>query len=170
MLERFYPNQYIKSIKELPVAELQKRKIKALVFDIDNTIAPYDVAEADEEMLAILENLKKAGFQICLLSNNNQRRVEIFNRKISALAVHKAGKPGVKKLREAMKKMGTDQHTTAFIGDQVFTDIYCGNRAGLFTILTMPVCNRDQLVTKVKRGAERLIIKAYLRRQRDGMR
>ena len=38
MLEKLFPDIYIKSIVELPIEELKKRGIKALVFDIDNTI------------------------------------------------------------------------------------------------------------------------------------
>ncbi len=52
------------------------------------------------------------------------------------------------------------------IGDQVFTDMWCGHRAGLLCIMTAPICARDQLVTKVKRGAERQVMKVYFRKYR----
>lgn len=161
MLERFFPELYISSIFALPFQELKKKGIRALVFDIDNTIVPFDVAEAEEEMITFFNSLRKDGFQLCLLSNNNKKRVRLFNQKLKALAVYKAGKPGTKKLRRAMKKMQVTPEQTALIGDQIFTDVYCGHRAGVFTILTAPVCNRDQLVTKVKRGIERQVLKYY---------
>lgn len=164
MLEWFFPDIYIKSIFELPLEELRDKGIRALIFDIDNTIVPYDVAEAEEKIIKLFEWIKRQGFQICLLSNNNQKRVNLFNRKLGALAVYRAGKPGIKKLKAAMKKMGTDESTSAFIGDQIFTDIFCGNRANVLTILTVPVCSRDQLVTKVKRGAERIVLNIYFKR------
>lgn len=161
MLERFFPELYISSIFALPFQELKKKGIRALVFDIDNTIVPFDVAEAEEEMITFFNSLRKDGFQLCLLSNNNKKRVRLFNQKLKVLAVYKAGKPGTKKLRRAMKKMQVTPEQTALIGDQIFTDVYCGHRAGVFTILTAPVCNRDQLVTKVKRGIERQVLKYY---------
>ena len=75
MLEKLFPDIYIKSIAELPIEELKKRGIKALVFDIDNTISPYDVAEPDDDALAVLDKLKNEGFKICLLSNNKEQRI-----------------------------------------------------------------------------------------------
>jgi len=164
MFKNFFPDIYVKSIEFLPIEELKKRGIKAFVFDIDNTIAPFDVEEPDEWALSVLENLKRQGFKICLLSNNNENRIRIFNRKLGAFAYWRAGKPGIKKLKEAMKEMNTDNKNTAIVGDQVFTDIWCGHNAGMLTIMTEPICDRDQFVTKIKRPLERMIMSMYIRR------
>lgn len=165
MLEKLFPDIYIKSIAELPIEELKKRGIKALVFDIDNTISPYDVAEPDDDALAVLDKLKEEGFKICLLSNNKEQRIKLFNKKIGAYAYWEAGKPGVKKLREAMDEMGTDSKSTAMVGDQVFTDMWCGHNAGLLSIMTAPICERDQLITKVKRPLERFVMSIYFKKR-----
>lgn len=167
MLECFFPHKYVKSIYELPVEELKRKGIKALVFDIDNTVVPFDVAEADDDIVDLLKEYKKQGFKICLFSNNNKKRVQLFNKKIKALAVYRAGKPGTKKLKRAMEKMGTDPKSTAIIGDQLFTDVFCGNRANMMTILTAPICERDQLVTKMKRGIERIVLNKYMKRSEE---
>ena len=50
LLERFFPDIYVKSVFELPLEDLKKLGIRGLVFDIDNTVAPFDVAEPDEEI------------------------------------------------------------------------------------------------------------------------
>ena len=63
-----------------------------------------------------------------------------------------------------MDKLGVDKKSTAIIGDQVFTDMYCGHRAGILAIYTEPICSRDQLITKVKRGAEKIVLNIYKRR------
>ncbi|MCJ7856488.1 YqeG family HAD IIIA-type phosphatase [Lachnospiraceae bacterium NSJ-143] len=168
MLERFFPDLYVKSIFDIPTEELKKRGIKALVFDIDNTVAPFDVAEPDDRTAGLFKSFASEGFSLCLLSNNNKERVELFNRKLGAIAVFKAGKPGIKKLNEAMKNMGSDKSSTAVIGDQVFTDMYCAHRAGVLAIYTEPICSRDQLITKVKRGAERFVLNIYKRRKGNG--
>ncbi|GFI61890.1 hypothetical protein IMSAG049_01061 [Clostridiales bacterium] len=165
---KLYPDIYIKSIEQLPLEKLKKRGIKALVFDIDNTIAPYDVAEPDQWALDVLEKIRKAGFKLCLLSNNNEQRIKIFNRKIGAYAYWKAGKPGTKVLRMALSEMGVDSRSAAMVGDQVFTDVWCGHNAGLLAIMTAPICNRDQLITKVKRPLEKLIMAMYFRKKRYG--
>ncbi|KXL54454.1 mitochondrial PGP phosphatase [Anaerotignum neopropionicum] len=166
ILERFFPDIYVKSVYELPLEELKARGIKGLVFDIDNTVAPFDIAEPENDLIELFLFLKKQGFRLCILSNNNQERVKLFNKNLKTLAVHKAGKPGVRKLRLALEKLELSAKNTAMIGDQIFTDMWCGHRAGLTCILTAPICNRDQLVTKVKRGLEKQVLKVYFKRNR----
>ena len=133
LLERFFPDIYVKSVFELPLEDLKKLGIRGLVFDIDNTVAPFDVAEPDEEIVELFAFLRKEGFKLCILSNNTKERVQLFNRRLGALAIHKGGKPGIKKLNRAME-------------------------------MTAPICNRDQLITKVKRGAERQVMKVYFKK------
>ncbi len=165
MLERFFPDIFVKSIYELPLEELKARGIKGLVFDIDNTVAPFDIAEPENDLIELFLFLRKQGFRLCILSNNNKARVRLFNKNLRTLAVHKAGKPGVRKLKQALKKLKLAPENTAIVGDQVFTDMWCGHRAGLTCILTAPICNRDQLITKIKRGAEKLVLKEYFKRE-----
>lgn len=166
ILERFFPDIFVKSVYELPLAELKARGIKGLVFDIDNTVAPFDVAEPDDDLIELFVFLKKQGFRLCILSNNNRERVQLFNKNLKTLAVDKAGKPGVRKLKLALAKLKLSPQNTAIVGDQIFTDIWCGHKAGLTCILTAPICNRDQLVTKVKRGIEKQVLKVYFNRER----
>jgi len=166
ILERFFPDIYVKSVYELPLEELKARGIKGLVFDIDNTVAPFDIAEPDDDLIELFQYLKKQGFRLCIFSNNNKKRVQLFSKNLKTLSVHKAGKPGVRKLKLALKKLKLSPKNTAIVGDQIFTDIWCGHKAGLTCILTAPVCNRDQLVTKVKRGIEKKVLKVYFKWER----
>lgn len=164
ILEQFFPDLYIKSIYELPLQELKEMGIRGLVFDIDNTIAPFDVADPDEALIAYFQKLRDMGFRLCILSNNNKERVHRFNQKLRTLAVHKAGKPSPKKLRRALAKLHLTPEESAMIGDQVFTDMWCGHLGGLYAIMTAPICERDQLITKVKRGLERQVMRVYFKR------
>ena len=166
MFERFYPDIYLKSIFDIPTEKFKAMGISALVFDIDNTLAPFDVAEPDSKTLEFLKYLSKEGFSLCLLSKNNKNRVYTFNEKIKAVPVFKAGKPGTKKLFEAMNYMKSQKNSTALIGDQVFTDMYCAHRAGILAVYTEPMCNRDQFITKIKRGAEKIVLNTYKKKGR----
>ena len=165
IFDRFFPDMYVRSVYELPIDELKKRSIKVLVFDIDNTLAPFDVAKPDDDIVELLKFLKKQGFKLSILSNNNKKRIEIFNENLGTLAVYKAGKPGIKKLRAVMKRFDALPEETAMIGDHAFTHVWCGIRAGALSILTSPICKRDQLITKVKRGMERFVMGFYFRRE-----
>ncbi|MBS4959422.1 MAG: YqeG family HAD IIIA-type phosphatase [Clostridiales bacterium] len=161
MLDVFYPDIYLQSIWELPLEELKKACIRVLVFDIDNTLLPYDVAEPGDDILDFFKYLKKQGFKIILFSNNSYRRVKLFNRRVKELAICRAGKPFCGRLRKAVKKLGEEMSSAVIIGDQVFTDVLCGKMAGILTVLVKPICERDQLITKVKRVTENWVLKKY---------
>ena len=164
MLEKLFPDIYVKSIYEMPLEYMYKKGIRAIAFDIDNTITPYDVAEPDDKAVEFFKKLNDMGFRTCLLSNNNKERITKYNRRLKAVAIYKAGKPGTKKLLMVLKKLGVKPENAAIVGDQVFTDVLCGNLGGLTSILTAPVCDRDQLITAVKRGMERQVLKIYFKK------
>ena len=166
MFECFHPDLYIESVKKLPINRLKQMGIKAIVFDIDNTLTPFDEAEADDETVEVIDNLKKEGFKVCLLSNNNENRIKKYNEKLGMYVFWRAGKPGTKKLLEAVDKMGVTKASTAMVGDQAFTDVWCAKRAGILAIMTAPLCDRDQFVTKIKRPLERVVMSFYFRRKR----
>ena len=50
-----------------------------------------------------------------------------------------AGKPKVGGFQRAMARMGAAPEETAIVGDQIFTDIWGGNRAGVLTLLVHPI-------------------------------
>lgn len=167
MLNIFYPKIYAKDITTIPYEKLLNKNISALIFDIDNTLVPFDIPEATDDIVEFFNNLKTMGFKVCLLSNNNKNRVELFNKKLGVPAVYKAKKPMFKGINMALKLLETKEENTAIIGDQVFTDIWCGNRKKMVTILVKPVANRDEFTVKLKRGIESLVIKSYLNRMKN---
>jgi HAD superfamily phosphatase (TIGR01668 family) len=157
-----YPDIYAKNIKSVPYDKLLKKGITYLIFDIDNTLVPFDVPTAPAEIIAFLNDLVSKGFNVGLLSNNNQQRVIMFNQQLNYIAIHKAGKPKLSGINNIMSQMGAIPNKTAIIGDQIFTDIWCGNRKGITTILTRPIANRDEFTVKLKRGLESLVVKSFV--------
>jgi HAD superfamily phosphatase (TIGR01668 family) len=155
---------YVNGAKDIDYSALKsENNIDGLIFDIDNTLAPFDAPEPDETAAEFFARLKSMGFAICLLSNNSRGRVTRFNSALGLHAVFKAGKPGRRGVSDALAMMGTSAAGTALIGDQVFTDVLCGNRCGLFTILVKPVSGRDEFAVRLKRYPERLVLNAYAR-------
>ena len=58
-----------------------------------------------------------------------------------------------------MNIFGVDETQTAAIGDQIFTDIWGGNRAGVYTILVKPVeVGGEGWFIALKRKLEKLFI------------
>lgn len=161
MLTRFFPEKYLASIFELNIDELIEEGVKGIIFDIDNTLVPYDEAEPNEKIIALFEHIKSKGLQITLASNNTEDRVVKFNERLKVFAIHKSKKPSTQGLRKAMQLMNLAPEEVAIVGDQVFTDVFGGNRAKIKTILVSPISEKDEWITKIKRGLEKKILKRY---------
>ena len=166
MLKRFKPKSYELSVGDIDYNGLYDGGTRFLVFDLDNTIAPYDVSEPDRGIVDFFEQLKEIGFKICFLSNNKPERVEKFNKSLGLHYVAKANKPGKKGITKALQLMGADGVKNAvLIGDQFFTDIWCGNRVGMHTILVKSVSQRDEFTVRLKRVPEKLFFGRYVKKQ-----
>lgn len=159
----FYPDIYVRNIYVIPYEKLLNKGIDCLIFDIDNTLVPYDMPNATEKLVGFLNYLRAAGFKIALLSNNNKKRVELFNEQFKFHAIYDAKKPRLIGINRALELLETNNENTAIIGDQIFTDIWCGNLSGMLTILTKPVENRDTFGVFLKRGIERVIVRSFVK-------
>ena len=77
MLERFYPNEYLDSVYDIDFEMYYKQGIRGIISDIDNTLVPHG-APATEEIVALFDKIHKLGIDTCLISNNQEQRVEPF--------------------------------------------------------------------------------------------
>jgi len=162
MMKRFFPDEYVDSIHHIDYEGLVNKGVKNLIFDIDNTIEPYDIEKPSEKNAALLKRLKIMGFTILLVSNNSKGRVEKFNEELKLPARFKARKPLISAVAKIMGEAGARADNTVFIGDQVFTDVWCAKRLGVYAILVKPIATRDEFSVRLKRGIERKIIDKYL--------
>ena len=150
MLEKFYPGEYLDSTYVIDFDRLYEEGYRGVIFDIDNTLVPHG-APADERACALFAHLKELGFQCMLLSNNKEPRVKMFNDAVHVSYIYKAGKPKPGNYRRAMQEMGTDATNTIFVGDQIFTDVYGANLAGIRTILVKPIHPKEEIQIVLKR-------------------
>ncbi len=164
MLQRFFPDIYVKDIYSINFEDLKSKGINTLVFDLDNTIAPFDVEYPTVEIKEFLKKLSDDGFLILIVSNNNVHRVTKFAQNLNVAFTHKAGKPKITKIKNFILKNGGDLSKTAIIGDQLFTDMWVGSRLNLKKILVEPIANRDEFTVKLKRGLEKNVFKIYLKK------
>lgn len=160
MLQRFYPDRYIRSAYEIDYEGYYQAGYRGIIFDIDNTLVEHG-APADERSVALINDLKRLGFRILLLSNNKEPRVKSFNDAVRVSYIFKAGKPGRKGYEEAMKRLGSDKSTTLFVGDQLFTDVWGARRAGIFSILTQPIDKKEEIQIVFKRYLEKIVLAFY---------
>ncbi len=161
MLKRFYPQEYVNSVYEIDYKKLKEKGIKGLIYDLDNTLAPFDIDVPTEEIKSFVSARLEEGFKVCLVSNNKGKRVEIFNENLKLPFVSKAGKPKKKGVLSGITQLNLTPEETVMIGDQMFTDVWVGNRLKMHTILVKPICDRDEFTVKLKRGTEKIVFKQY---------
>ncbi len=157
----FFPRIYVSGIKDITDQLLKQNNIKGLILDIDNTLVPNHVADADESSVKWIGKMKDSGYKLCIVSNAAKKRVIRFNDKIKLDAIHRAMKPATAAFKRAGRVMELESSSIAVIGDQIFTDIYGGNRAGMFTILVNPIDSQEGSLVKFKRIFEKRILEKY---------
>ena len=142
--------------------------VRALLIDIDNTLAPYEQDTPDERILDWFDGLSKNGIKSALISNNHPDRVNLFNESLRLPAYADSGKPGGKYLIEAMKTMGVEPTETAGLGDQLLTDTLAVHRLGMVSIIVPPIKDKTSLFFKSKRLIEKPFIKRYKKLHKKG--
>lgn len=163
MFRFLYPKEFLPSVYKVTADKLKKLNIDTLVFDIDNTLVPYWIKVPDEKLKNYFKSLTDNGIKIAVLSNSKEQRSKTFCTPVNMPYVFRAGKPGTKGFDMLMSKIGSKPENTAIVGDQIFTDVWCGNKAGAYSILVKQVSPKDELITAPKRPFEKIIIKMYLR-------
>ena len=134
------PRGVYPSVTHIPPAALAARGIKLVLADLDNTLAPYGETCPSPEILAWKAGLEAEGIALFLLSNSRKPgRAQRFAEALGIPYEGHAGKPKVGGFQRAMARMGAAPEETAIVGDQIFTDIWGGNRAGVLTLLVHPI-------------------------------
>ncbi len=141
--------------------------VKLVICDIDNTIAPYEVAEPDEIIGAWFASMKAAGIRFVFVSNNHSERADLFNKSLGLTVYANAKKPLTGALTRALADAGLTPRDGASLGDQIFTDVLAGQFKGLKTILVPPIKDKTNFFFRAKRFLERPFIASYFRRHPD---
>jgi HAD superfamily phosphatase (TIGR01668 family) len=89
----------------------------------------------------------------------------MFNDSVGSNYIYKSGKPKPVNYREAMRRMGTDEKNTIFVGDQIFTDILGANLAGMHSILVKPIHPKEEIQIILKRYPEKIVLYFYGRKK-----
>ncbi len=165
MFEILRPKVYVNSVYNIDLKKLKKiKKIKGIIVDLDNTLVAWGEKEVSQRIVDWVKEAKKIGLKICIVSNTNSKRVaelaQIFN-----IPYHsKYFKPFSIAFNNGLKILDTKKSETVVIGDQIFTDIWGGNRLKLLTILVTPIVKKDSIGTFLHRNIEKIIISFWLRK------
>lgn len=169
MKKVLYPRDYIDSTYSIDFAKLYEQGYRGVIFDVDNTLVPHG-APADDRAKAFFAELNAIGFKAMLLSNNKEPRVKSFKEDVEYCDyIFKANKPAVSGYNKAMEQMGTDVTNTIFVGDQILTDIWGANRAGIRSVMVEPVKKwHEEIQIVIKRFIEAIILLGFYIYKKNG--
>lgn len=165
-MDIFIPDMYQKSIYTINYEKLFEDGIRCLLFDLDNTCVPYVEKTPTKKLKDLFDKLKDMGFKVIIFSNATKKRLEPFKNELVVDCSYSSKKPSKRKFFKVLKMFNYDLSETAIIGDQLFTDIFGGNRVGIKTILVNPMSNEDLFITKIFRVLER---KQYNKMRKRGI-
>lgn len=157
-MEVYVPDIYDKSIYTINYDKLYENGIRCILFDLDNTIAPFSLKKPNKKIKELFDKLKNMGFKVIIFSNSGKGRLKPFKDILEVDCAYNCKKPLRKKFDLILKEYNYSVSEVVIIGDNIITDILGGNKVGITTILVNPVSNKDRIITKIIRIYERIII------------
>lgn len=140
----FSPKRYVASVDRIDLDTLWADGKRAILLDRDNTLVPRDTEQVPAAVSAWLEAAHAKGFKLCMVSNNWHRdQVMASARELGLEAISHAMKPAPFALKAGLKRLGATADEAVLIGDQLYTDVWSGNFAGVDTILVKPQATQD---------------------------
>ncbi len=149
------PNYYAKNIFDVPFSFFIDYGFKTILCDLDNTLDTYDAAIPTDRVRNYLKNLKLAGLDLIIISNNHGRRVSMYANALKVKHLSSTCKPFGFKLKKFILSNNLKLEECILCGDQLLTDVPCGARAGIKTMLLDPISKKDQWTTRFNRLIDR---------------
>ena len=158
------PKLITPKLTDLTYQQLRLRGIWLLMLDFDNTIVPYTTNVPTEKMSAWLKEMNESEIQICVVSNSHNDRVKIFCDAYGIDCITHAKKPFTKGINECLAKYGIPATEAALVGDQIYTDTFGANNAGILPVLVRAIDNHN-IWLKLRHVAELPFIFAARKRR-----
>lgn len=155
-----FPKEEYRSTYDIPFDRYYSDGIRGVIFDIDNTLVLHD-EPADSKSIALFKKLHQLGLKTCIVSNNGHDRVCSFSESIESHYIENAGKPGSKGYSKALKLMNLPGEAVIAVGDQILTDIWGANNAGIYSVLVKPLGPEKYFHIVLKRIIEKPILCLY---------
>ena len=132
------PEYVFKDVTHITPEWLAERGIRALVLDIDNTLTADRSQELPAEVAQWLEEMRKAGVALTIVSNGAEQRVKPFARKLGLAYLYRAAKPLPFALMVARRRMGVKRREMAMVGDQLYADRMAAALYGIPGLMVVP--------------------------------
>lgn len=153
------PDYNLESIYDIDVVELKNKGINTLFFDLDSTLMKSKSSKFNYKTLQFLDDLKP-NFKLAIITNNkNPKYIESAKSQVDIPIYSHAKKPDTKVILDACVDFMVEAKTCAIVGDRPLSDMLCGKRAGMTTILVDSISkDEESSIVRFARFLERLFI------------
>ncbi len=151
----FRPTYVFDKVTDVTPEFLKRKKIKALLLDLDNTLTTHNNPVVPESSLEWIDTMKQAGIKLMIVSNNHAPRVTPFADQLGLDFVCEGAKPLTIGYSRALKRLGVEKRYAAAVGDQIFTDVLGSNLKGIRSIFVFPIKPETSLPFRFKRACEK---------------
>lgn len=162
MFKCFYPGRYYDSAYDIEYGEFYEKGYRGIIFDVDNTLVEHG-APVTKRAKDLFDRLHDIGYETCIISNNKEERVKPLADEVDSKYVSKANKPSPVNYIKAMDIMNCGKDNVFFVGDQIFTDVWGANRAGILSMLVKPIDKHEEIQIVLKRYLEKIVLFFYKR-------
>jgi HAD superfamily phosphatase (TIGR01668 family) len=152
------PIESFHTLSEVDLELLSKAGKKLVLLDVDNTLLPWRSEDFPTETLEWLAKGKALGLKFCILSNTrNPERLKRLSDRMEVPFMTGRFKPNPSMYRLALQTYAVKPEEAIMIGDQLFTDVWGANRAGIEAIWVKPMGQHEFVGTRLNRFAERFV-------------
>ncbi|MCL2135984.1 MAG: YqeG family HAD IIIA-type phosphatase [Coriobacteriia bacterium] len=155
------PDRYLTSVLQIKADWLRAKNVKAMLLDIDNTLASRVTLAAGAEILDWVNEMKSEGFLMHLVTNNWHHAVFETAAHLDLPIVYKSMKPLPFNFVRAMKRLGVSRREALIVGDQVMTDILGAKILKMQSVLVLPLTDSDRTHTKLLRNVEKIVLSGH---------
>ena len=132
-MSKLIPDYVFESIYDITPQLLRENHVRGVLIDLDGTLASHTAARPPDSLAPFVRALRDAGLKVLVFSNNRAARVGKFCAALGVDFISRAGKPFSGGFQRAAERLGVPLSQTAVVGDQIFTDVFGGNRVGALT-------------------------------------
>ena len=148
------------SALDIPFDDLAADGVRALLFDLENTLIPAG-GPFNDEGRDIVAKARAAGLLVGVVSNASASWVAAELTREDIPFVAPAGKPGREAFERGCALLGVSPREAVYVGDQMITDVLGAQRAGLRTILVPPRYAHEGRSARFQRGVARILLRHY---------
>ncbi|MCQ2795986.1 MAG: HAD-IA family hydrolase [Bacilli bacterium] len=151
MMKRYTPTYYANNIFEVNPVFFHRIKTNVLLLDLDNTLDNYKTTNPSKRVVNYIKQLKELKIRPIIVSNNTSNHVKNYARALEIECITRVYKPFGRVLKKRLNGLGINPQDCIVIGDQLITDIACGNALKIKTLLLEPLTKSEFFITRINR-------------------